>query len=97
MLAAALEDSASFMSLKCIADSNPMASIKWFKDSIPITAPNNVMLAPSTNRTHKNNTLVVSELRFEPVKKNDAGLYSCKATNVIGESPSANYRMDVQC
>ncbi|XP_076645064.1 synaptogenesis protein syg-1 [Halictus rubicundus] len=95
LLVAALEDSASFMSLKCFADANPSGTIKWFKDSAPITVTGNVV-SLMLNRTQQNGTGTGSELRFEPVKRNDAGLYSCKAVNVIGESAPANYRLDVQ-
>ncbi|XP_078037103.1 synaptogenesis protein syg-1 [Augochlora pura] len=95
LLVAALEDSASFMSLKCFADANPSGTIKWFKDSAPITVTGNVV-SLMLNRTQQNGTATGSELRFEPVKRNDAGLYSCKAANVIGESAPANYRLDVQ-
>ncbi|XP_029051196.1 hemicentin-2-like [Osmia bicornis bicornis] len=95
LLVAALEDSASFMSLKCFADSNPSGTIKWFKDSAGIIVTSNVV-SLMLNRTQQNSTLTGSELRFEPVKRNDAGLYSCKAVNVIGESTAANYRLDVQ-
>ncbi|XP_031845808.2 irregular chiasm C-roughest protein [Nomia melanderi] len=95
LLVAALEDSASFMSLKCFADANPSGTIKWFKDSAPIGATGSVV-SLMLNRTQQNSTLTGSELRFEPVKRNDAGLYSCKAVNVIGESAPANYRLDVQ-
>ena len=92
----ALEDSASFVSLKCSADGNPSGTIKWFKDSAPVAVTSNVITL-MLNRTQPNGTATGSELRFEPVKRNDAGLYSCKAVNVIGESAPANYRLDVQC
>lgn len=96
MLTTALEDSASFISLKCIADSNPVGSIKWFKDSTSISTTNSATMTLSANRTYQNNTLIASEVRFEPVMRGDAGLYSCKATNIIGDSAPASYRMDVQ-
>ncbi|XP_003698984.1 hemicentin-1-like [Apis florea] len=95
LLVSALEDSASFMSLKCFADGNPSGTIKWFKDSAPIAVTSNIVTL-MLNRTQQNGTMTGSELRFEPVKRNDAGLYSCKAVNIIGESTAANYRLDVQ-
>ncbi|XP_006607769.1 hemicentin-1-like [Apis dorsata] len=95
LLVSALEDSASFMSLKCFADGNPSGTIKWFKDSTPIAVTSNIVTL-MLNRTQQNGTMTGSELRFEPVKRNDAGLYSCKAVNIIGESTAANYRLDVQ-
>ncbi|XP_031778768.1 hemicentin-2 isoform X2 [Nasonia vitripennis] len=96
MLVSALEDSASFVSLRCISDSNPAASIKWFKDSSPIMVSSGNVMPIGYNRTLPNNTIVESEVRFEPIKREDAGLYSCRAVNVIGESAPANYRLDVQ-
>lgn len=98
MLVNALEDSASFVSLRCIADSNPTASIKWYKDSSLIMQSNdNALPVGYGNRTLANNTVVESEIRFEPIKREDAGLYSCRAVNVINESPPASYQLDVQC
>jgi hypothetical protein len=97
MLVSALEDSSSFVSLRCVSDSNPTANIKWFKDNAPIMVSNGNVLALGYNRTLANGTLVESEVRFEPIKREDAGLYSCRAMNVIGESAPANYRLDVQC
>ena len=97
MLVSALEDSASFVSLRCIANSNPPAAIKWFKDSAPVMVSNGNVLPVGYNRTQSNGTLVESEVRFEPIKREDAGLYSCRAVNVIGESAPASYRLDVQC
>lgn len=97
MLVSALEDSASFVSLRCVSDSNPAASIKWFKDSAPIMVSSGNVLPIGYNRTFANNTIVESEVRFEPIKREDAGLYSCRAVNAIGESAPATYRLDVQC
>ncbi|XP_034948743.1 hemicentin-2-like [Chelonus insularis] len=95
VLTSALEDSSSFLSLKCLADANPPANIRWYKDSVALERYNS-MDSLSQNFTHRNGTLSGSEIRFEPVKQQDAGLYSCKGINVIGESIPANYRLDVQ-
>lgn len=99
-LTIAPEDSASFLSLKCLADANPLPSIKWFKDLMPLNASRtNTSLSPSLiqRMTQLNDSVWVAELRFEPIKRHDAGMYSCKATNNIGESGAAYYRLDVQC
>lgn len=84
------------MSIKCLADANPPASIRWFKDTINLSR-HNIVESIVQNQTHRNGTLSGSEVRFEPVKKENAGLYSCKAINVIGESTPAIYRLDIQC
>ncbi|XP_046628143.1 irregular chiasm C-roughest protein-like [Neodiprion virginianus] len=96
-LAAALEDSESFLSLKCLVDANPPAVVKWYKDSEPVVGFKNSVF-PRDNRTNSSipGMMGLSELPFEPVKRTDKGLYSCKASNTIGESPSAHYRFDVQ-
>ncbi|KAK0168845.1 hypothetical protein PV327_002611 [Microctonus hyperodae] len=95
LLTSALEDSVSFMSIKCIADANPPAAIRWYKNSIIMTR-NNFIETITHNSTDRNGTISISEIRFEPVKRQDAGLYSCKGINVISESAPANYRLDVQ-
>jgi len=95
------EDSVSFLNLRCLADANPVPSIKWFKDSVPLDTLINAAASsspPSQGKlTPLNDTVWGAELRFEPITRHDAGLYSCKATNNVGESASANYRLDVQC
>ncbi|XP_058796810.1 hemicentin-2 isoform X2 [Phymastichus coffea] len=100
MLVSGLEDSASFVSLRCTADSNPPATIKWYKDSSPIMmSSSGDRLLPSGalyNRSLVNGSFVESEVRFEPIKREDQGLYSCRAVNVIGESAPASYRLDVE-
>ncbi|XP_015122595.1 hemicentin-2 [Diachasma alloeum] len=98
VLSSSLEDSSSFMSIKCLADANPPATIRWYKDMANL-AKNNVvehMINNSTLSPLANASVSGSEMRFEPVKREDAGLYSCKAVNAIGESSPANYRLDVQ-
>lgn len=102
-LTVAPEDSTSFLNLKCLADANPVPSIKWFKDSVPLGAIIDAASSPSTptltqgKPTLLNDTVWGAELRFEPVTRHDAGLYSCKAANNVGESAPASYRLDVQC
>ena len=96
VLPSALEDSSSFMSIKCSANANPPATIKWYKDGVPLPGYE-IIEQPTHNSTYGNGSFTVSEVRFEPVKKDDAGLYSCKAFNVMGESQPANYRLDVKC
>ncbi|XP_072749907.1 cell adhesion molecule CEACAM20 [Anoplolepis gracilipes] len=114
-LTVAPEDSASFLTLECLADANPIPSIKWFKDSVPLNAsfvdsissptPTPTPTPPSSSSsssliqsriTQLNDSMWSAELHFKPVMRHDAGLYSCKATNIIGESASASYRLDVQ-
>lgn len=101
-LTTALEDSVSFISLKCLANANPAPSIKWYKDSVPLSATLTAS-SPSPSSLTQDRTMLLndsvwgSELRFEPITMHDAGLYSCKATNDVGESVAASYRLDVLC
>ncbi|XP_011868581.1 PREDICTED: kin of IRRE-like protein 3 [Vollenhovia emeryi] len=96
-LSDAPEDSVSFLSLKCLADANPSPSIKWFKDSMPLLtdAASSASLQLSKT-TLLNGTTWNTELQFRPITRHDDGLYSCKATNSVGESALASYRLDVQ-
>ncbi|XP_011299988.1 hemicentin-1 [Fopius arisanus] len=98
VLSSSLEDSSSFMSIKCLADANPPATVRWYKDMANLSKSN--IVEPITNNSTlspgANASLSGSEVRFEPVKREDAGLYSCRAFNNIGESSPANYRLDVQ-
>lgn len=103
-LTAAPEDSVSFLNLKCLADANPAPNIKWFKDLVPLGASlTDAASSPSSSSLTQgrmmplNDSVWSAELHFEPVTMHDAGLYSCKATNDVGESVPASYRLDVQC
>ncbi|XP_012260792.1 hemicentin-2-like [Athalia rosae] len=95
-LAAALEDSESFLTLRCLVDANPPAVVKWYKDSDPVIGLVDSVFLRENLTNSSQPGFVGSELRFEPVKRTDEGLYSCKATNTIGESSPAHYRFDVQ-
>lgn len=95
------EDLVSSFKLKCLADANPAVSIKWYKDSVPISESSLDAMAPALSPTQSrtmqvNDTTWSAELSFDPIKRYDAGLYSCKAINKIGESVRASYRLDVQ-
>ncbi|XP_024876709.1 hemicentin-2-like [Temnothorax curvispinosus] len=95
-LTVAPEDTVSHLNLRCLADANPTPSIKWYKDSMPLTASSPSALPKPGKTTLLNGTVWVSELSFDPVIRSDAGLYSCKATNDVSESVPASYRLDVQ-
>ncbi|XP_014467660.1 PREDICTED: kin of IRRE-like protein 3 [Dinoponera quadriceps] len=97
-LTIAPEDSENFLSLKCLADANPAANIKWFKDSILLDLSTDATISLLTyNSTQSNGrSRQTSEMLFKPVRIQHGGMYSCKAYNVIGESASASYRLDVQ-
>lgn len=89
-------DLESMLGLKCLAEANPAAEIKWLKDSLPLNDVTISSLMYNTTQINDGN-VQISELRFEPVKRQDAGMYSCKAVNIIGESVPASYSLDVQC
>ncbi|XP_011162427.1 hemicentin-1 [Solenopsis invicta] len=93
-LAAAPEDSVSYLNLKCLADANPVPIIKWLKNSMLLDA--SLTSLTQSKMTPLNDSMWSAELRFEPVTRRDAGLYSCRAENAVGESMSSHYMLDVQ-
>ena len=60
------------LTLNCEVDSNPPATIKWFKN---IETEDFEEVGSGT------------ELVISPISRHNAGTYTCLATNIIGESP----------
>ncbi|MEE6512713.1 hypothetical protein FKM82_019896 [Ascaphus truei] len=80
--------------LACIEnDSSPPALFKWYKNKILM--PDN----PKTSPTFQNSSYTLDSktgvLKFDPVKKSDAGEYYCEAGNPEGKQVSAAVRMEV--
>lgn len=55
----------------------PTPEIAWYKDGVPINIDNKHILVKEVDAGHS--TLVIKEARLE-----DVGVYSCKATNIVG-------------
>ncbi|XP_042522826.1 vascular endothelial growth factor receptor kdr-like [Dipodomys spectabilis] len=64
--------------LNCKVDGVPCPQIHWFKNGVPVL--------PAVGIFFKNNTLII-----ERAKKDDGGLYLCKATNELGEVSTAAF------
>ncbi|XP_077975295.1 uncharacterized protein LOC120335997 [Styela clava] len=71
-------------SIRCYATGVPFPTIRWYKDSIPITK------SSSTN-VYQRMTTTYAEFNAQKANISDAGIYTCVATNTIqGIEKSAN-------
>ncbi|KAL3997510.1 Immunoglobulin I-set domain family protein [Acanthocheilonema viteae] len=57
----------------------PTPEIAWYRDGVPVNIDNKAILVKRDDAGHF--TLVIKEARLK-----DAGVYSCKATNVVGSA-----------
>lgn len=64
--------------LECRVSGTPEPQVTWSKDGYPISAASGISM--------ENNTLVI-----ERVKKDDEGLYECKATNDMGQDSTSAF------
>jgi len=71
--------------LDCDVDANPEPSIAWYKDVQ--TDGSGVPRLQEISRG--------PQLKVDVVNRHDAGLYSCVATNIVGESGRADLPVDV--
>ncbi|CAG0914174.1 unnamed protein product [Notodromas monacha] len=63
--------------LRCKSRGNPPPQISWFKDGSPITERRGIRIRAKKKR---------STLTIRRVASEDAGLYECRASNVLGEA-----------
>ena len=68
-------------------DANPEPSISWYKDINLETGG-----VPRLQEIGQG-----SQYRVDTVSRHDAGLYTCIATNIIGESDRGDFAIDVHC
>lgn len=73
--------------LDCDVDSNPAPSISWYKD-----VQTDVSGVPRLQEIERG-----PQLRLDTVNRHDAGVYTCIATNIIGESDRVDLPIDVHC
>ena len=73
--------------LDCEVDANPEPSISWYKDIN--TESGGVPRLQEISRG--------PQYRVDTVNRHDAGLYTCIATNIIGESDRGDFAIDVHC
>ncbi|XP_057304600.1 hemicentin-1-like isoform X2 [Hydractinia symbiolongicarpus] len=72
----------STLSLSCVARSNELPHIVWYKDNVQIrNDSNNALLRHVSGKETINVTLLI-----QPVKDNSTGVYRCEATNVAGSA-----------
>ena len=73
--------------LDCEVEANPQPSISWYKDvnleSGGVPRLQEIAQGP--------------QFRVDTVSRHDAGLYTCIATNIIGESDRGDFAIDVHC
>uniref|UniRef100_A0A8C2U1Y6 receptor protein-tyrosine kinase n=1 Tax=Coturnix japonica TaxID=93934 RepID=A0A8C2U1Y6_COTJA len=70
--------------LECRVSGTPEPQVTWSKDGYPISAASGESLIAGISM--ENNTLVI-----ERVKKDDEGLYECKATNDMGQDSTSAF------
>ena len=73
--------------LDCDVEANPAPSISWYKDinleSGGVPRLQEIAQGP--------------QYRVDTVSRHEAGLYTCIATNIIGESDRGDFAIDVHC
>lgn len=78
---------------KCLVDSNPVATIKWYRGSTEVNSfPKHTIV--------DNNTLVRQEetYKIQTIKVEDMDVYKCEATNVVtGETKTSFKEINVKC
>ena len=89
--------------LDCNVDANPEPSIAWYKDvqtdgsGVPRLQVSQLICANVTIMSCVQEISRGATLSLQTVNRHDAGLYSCVATNIIGESERADLEIDVHC
>ncbi|VDP03098.1 unnamed protein product [Soboliphyme baturini] len=79
----------STMTVECFVDAKPRATIKWFKDNIPLDENDHVHI-----ETYSDGKCRLSVLNFSI---NDVGCYQCMAQNEVGSaSTSALLSVDIK-
>ena len=76
-----LEEGEEAVSLKCLVEANPPATVRWSRSS----AGGTVELSEE------------QDITISPVTRNTAGLYTCTARNEVGLSEPATLEVEVQC
>ena len=82
-----LEENTDNVSLRCVADANPPATVIWRR----IGGSN--INGPTTNDIYS----FQETIEFSPLNRKDAAKYSCEAKNLIGTSNVVTVPLDVKC
>nr|CAH0108387.1 unnamed protein product [Daphnia galeata] len=73
--------------LRCRTRGNPVPGVVWYKDGKPLNAASKRVRIKTKRRR--------STLRIRCVKEEDAGLYECRPTNVIGTGTASRSKVTV--
>ena len=98
-----LEENVDGVSLRCLADANPPATIIWRRiGGAPSSSSSSLSsavanAAPAPNPTASDIYSFQETLDFRPVTRQDSATYSCEAKNVVGTSNTITVPIDVKC
>lgn len=88
-----LEENIDSVSLRCVADANPPATVIWRRVGGHQTATNKAPVANSLGDIYSFQEM----LEFSPVTRKDSATYSCEAKNTIGTSNLITIPIDIKC
>ena len=82
-----VQDEGGTISLTCSATGQPLPTISWYFNGVPINEINTMKYTISG--TLLNTTTISSTLTVMNVESSDVGTYTCNATNVVSTDISA--------
>ena len=71
-------------SLTCQATGEPVPTIRWYHNSVPVNTMKYIISVTSINITAISSTLTIMN-----VESSDVGTYTCNATNVVSSDISS--------
>lgn len=87
-----LEENIDSVSLRCVADANPPATVIWRRvGGSPMTK------TPSSSNVGGDIYSFQEILEFSPVTRKDSATYSCEAKNTVGTSNLITVPIDIKC
>ena len=94
---AVVEEGNQSLVLGCSVVASPAATlISWTKDAIVLDTTSGTTTTGSGPK-YSGGTTVTPSLTINDVRRTDAGIYACVATNSEGVGTSPNLRVDVTC
>ena len=83
-----VQDEGGAASFSCQATGEPVPTISWYFNGIPISNDTDVDKY-DISETSVNTTTINSTLTIMSVESSDAGTYTCNATNVVSSDTSS--------